>query len=44
MEFFADAFWPGPRPTLDTALKVALVGNDRVWRVRARSVANGVER
>jgi hypothetical protein len=37
--FFQSSFWRGPLPTLDTIYKVALVGDDRVWRVRARSVA-----
>jgi hypothetical protein len=37
-EWFGDPFWRGPRPTMDTVFRVALVGDPRVWRVRARSV------
>jgi hypothetical protein len=33
--WFDDPFWKGPRPTLDTVFRITLVGDDRVWRVRA---------
>jgi hypothetical protein len=36
--WFSDPFWKGPRPTLDTVFKVALVGDDRTWRARAMAV------
>ena len=36
--WFDDPFWKGPKPSMDTVFKVSLVGDSRVWRVRARSV------
>jgi hypothetical protein len=34
MEFFADPFWRGPKPTPETVFTVALVGDERYWRVQ----------
>jgi hypothetical protein len=35
--WFDDPFWKGPKTAMDTLFKVLLVGDSRVWRVRARS-------
>jgi hypothetical protein len=38
MRFFADPFWRGPKPDAMTVFTVALVGDERTWRVRGSSV------
>jgi hypothetical protein len=38
MNWFADPYWRGPRPRPDTVFEVTLVGDERKWRVTARSV------
>jgi hypothetical protein len=35
MNFFADPFWRGPKPNVETLFEVSLVGDERVWRVTA---------
>jgi hypothetical protein len=36
MDFFADPFWRGPKPTPEAVFEVSLVGDERVWRVMGR--------
>ena len=38
MRFFADPFWRGPQPRRDAVFTVALVGDERKWRVHADRV------
>jgi hypothetical protein len=38
MRFFADDFWRGPKPGVDEVFTVALVGDERTWKVRADRV------
>jgi hypothetical protein len=38
MQFFADPYWRGPKPGKDAIFTVALVGDDRLWRVRSGAV------
>ena len=41
--FFADPYWRRrPKTRTDTVFKVALVGDERKWRVRASSVNNHI--
>jgi len=40
MSFFAHDYSKGPKPNADVIFKVALVGDDRTWRVRADRVLN----
>jgi hypothetical protein len=36
MDFFADPFWRGPKPDVETLFEVSLVGDERKWRVGGR--------
>jgi hypothetical protein len=36
--FFADPFWKGPKPMPDELYTVAIVGDERKWRVRGDRV------
>ena len=36
MKFFADPFWRGPKPNVETLFEVSLVGDERKWLVRGR--------
>jgi hypothetical protein len=38
IRFFADPFWRGPKPRGDQVFTVALVGDERRWRVRGDRV------
>ena len=38
MHWFADPYWRGPKPTLETVFEVRLVGDERRWRVIAAKV------
>jgi hypothetical protein len=38
IEWFEDSIWQGPTPRSDTAYEVSLVGDDRTWRVAAKTV------
>jgi len=38
IQWFADDFWHGPKPTGNTTFEVSLVGDDRCWQVHAASV------
>ena len=40
MRFFADDDWRGPKPGADEVFSVALVGDERKWRVRGDRVVN----
>jgi len=40
MRFFADPFWKGPKPKPDEVYTVAIVGDERRWRVRGDRVCN----
>ena len=33
IEWFADPYWSGPKPTLETIFEVTLVGDERQWKV-----------
>jgi hypothetical protein len=37
MQFFADPFWKGPKPGMDTVFTVTIAADERQWRVRGRS-------
>lgn len=38
MRFFADDYWRGPKPGAGAIFTVAVVGNQRTWRVKRGSV------
>ena len=42
MRFFADPYWRGPKPGPDVILTVALVGDDRKWKVRAKRASSPI--
>ncbi len=37
MRWFADPYWKGPKPNLETVFTVTLVGDTRSWKVRGRT-------
>ena len=36
MNFFADPFWQGPKPNVETLFEVSLVGDERRFKVKGR--------
>jgi hypothetical protein len=38
MRFFADPFWRGPKPRVDTVFTVTRIGGDESWEVRGARV------
>ena len=40
VRFFADPYWRGPEPGVGAVFTVALVGDDRKWRVEGKKAVS----